>query len=261
MNLADQEVIRGRWRRQLGDWALDTTTREDFGRGRLSRRLQDVTVQLALLPPDPEGNLLQIDESFSAWLVEHRYLDLDGSILALPATPQRTAHAIALTSTYGEKWDEYFAIHRSGAIEVGMGSRGGWVVGRENDETGRAFALTPVVAHVWAMLKVAGLLADRVGLQSPLCLAVGVVDTMDAVLGVLGEGWAEPSDFQNRVGGCRDPHLLWKLELLDVPNHESARHIAYSIGDRLEDAWGVSQRRYLSHRGQHAGHLDPRRFR
>lgn len=262
MNLSDQEIFRARWRRQLQDLALDTTARNDFGQGSLARRLSEITVQLVLLPADPETSLLHIDDSFGSWLYEHREVDLDGSLFTLPRTQQRTAHAIALVETHGDSWDEYFAIHRSGAIEMGLGTRGGWESSNGgNGERIRVIALTPSVARVWAMLRVMRPLSQQFGIQAPFCLAVGVVETSEALLGVLGEGWAEPGDFQNRVGRCGERHLLWTLELSDIPDEQGSRDMAYAIGDRFEDAWGVSQRRYLSHRGEHAGKLHPRYVR
>jgi len=77
---------------------------------------------------------------------------------------------------------------------------------------------------------------------------------------MLAEGWAEPDSFENRVGTCTEQALLWHLELDAIPNMEGAREVAYGVGDRLEDAWGVVQRRYLAHRGAREGRLDPRRI-
>lgn len=90
------------------------------------------------------------------------------------------------------------------------------------------------------MLKLAALVHERHEFEAPLHLAVGVVDTSEALLAILGEGWAEPDDFNNNVGTCREPHLLWHLELPTVPGHSLAREVAFSVGDRLEDAWGLS---------------------
>lgn len=258
MNLGDHEILRTRWRRNLQGLALDSTARHDFGRSSLSRRLSEITVQLVLLPADPEADVVPIDDSFCSWLDEHRVVDLDGSPFMLPQVQRRTAHAIALIETHGESWTQYFAVHRSGAIEVGLGARGGWESQNRDGERVRSIALTPTVARVWAMLNVARLLGERHRVEAPFCLSVGVVDTSEAVLAVLGEGWAEPNDFQNTVGTCGEPNLLWNLELSASPGDVSARDTAYSIGDRLEDAWGVTQRRYIAFRGEHAGRLDAR---
>ena len=50
------------------------------------------------------------------------------------------------------------------------------------------------------------------------------------------------------------------MELEVVPDLEAAQAVAYAVGDRIEDAWGVGQRRYLAHRGEREGRMDPRRI-
>ena len=72
------------------------------------------------------------------------------------------------------------------------------------------------------------------------------------------KNWQEIMDPAPREGDPSE-HLLWHLELADLPDHEAAREIAYRFGDRLEDAWGSGQRRYLAHRGDFVDRLDARR--
>jgi hypothetical protein len=263
VNVADQELLRARWRRTLDTLALDQINRKDFAMSALARRLREVTVQLVLLPADPEANVVSINDSFASWLEGQRRVDLDGTTCALPETQRRTAHVVALVDTYGsdEPWGSYFAVHRSGAIEFGLGQRGGWGGQDRAGNPLRTIALTPTVARVWATLRLAAALQERHVLDVPLQLTVGVADTGGALLGALGDGWAEPDGFHNSVGPCSDTHLLWHLELPAIPDSSEARDIAYSIGDRFEDAWGIPQRRYLAHRGQSAGQLDPRLVR
>jgi hypothetical protein len=81
------------------------------------------------------------------------------------------------------------------------------------------------------------------------------------LLGCLGEGWAQPDRFENTVGPCRDERLLWQIPLSTLPEGDKAMAVAYAVGDRLEDAWGCGQRRYLSRLGQNEGKLDPRQAR
>lgn len=238
MNLLEQEALRARWRRALDGLVLDRTERDDFGRSILARRLRNITVQMALLPADPEANVVSIDETFSSWLDEQRVVDLDGVSFTLPQVQRRTAHALTLVDAYGDEWSQYFALHRSGTVEVGAGDHGGWDWRNHQDERVRSIALTPTVARVWTMLKLAALVHERHEFEAPLLLAVGVVDTSEALLAILGEGWAEPDDVNNNVGTCGEPHLLWHLELPTVPGHSLAREVAFSVGDRLEDAWG-----------------------
>jgi hypothetical protein len=259
MNLEEQELQRARWRRSLARFGLEQTGSDAFAMGGLTGRLDSVSVQMLLLPGDPEAEAIRITEAFSSWLEAQRSLDLDGLVVQLPSSTRRTAHAIALADQYGDdSWSSYLAVHRSGALEFGLGSAGGWE-GRDRDGSEvRVIALTSTVARAWALLHVAAALGEKTPIDGPFLLTVAVPHADSALLGALGEGWAQPGDFQNRVGPCRDSQLMWHFELTTLPEGDDAKQLAYAIGDRLEDAWGCPQRRYLAHRGQYQGRLDPR---
>jgi hypothetical protein len=258
-SIADHDAQRARWRRALARAGLDRDDREDFASTGLAARLANVTTQVLLLPADPETDAVTIDETLATWLQAQQSITLDQIIVSIPGNPRRTAHAIALADSYNETWNSYLAIHRSGAIEFGLGDRGGW---DGHDRAGtpiRLISLTPTVARVWAVLRIAAELWAHHDIAGPYQLTVGVRRTRGALLSTLGEGWAEPTDFQNTIGPCPDEHLLWHLELDDPPDHDAARELAYRIGDRLEDAWGSRQRRYLAHRGDFVDQIDARR--
>jgi hypothetical protein len=259
VTLADEELQRARWRRTLYAFRMESSTPDDFAMGGLASRLSNVTTQVLLLPGDPERQAITFDDSFSAWLEANRTIDLGTTTVALPMTVRRTAHAIALVGSYGDEgWGSYFAIHRSGALEFGLGDRGGWQGGDGKGGQLSVIALTPTVARVWALLEASCKLTEKAALPGPFLLTVAVRQSGGSLLGALGEGWAEPGSFENRLGTCHDEHLLWHLELEELPEGDAAQAVAYSVGDRFEDAWGTNQRRYLAHRGDHQGHMDPR---
>jgi hypothetical protein len=259
MNLEEKELQRARWRRALTRFGLEQTGDESFATGGLALRLTSTSIQMLLLPGDPETEVVDLDEAFSSWLEAQRTIDLDGVMVQLPSTARRTAHAIALADSYGEdSWGSYFAVHRSGALEFGLGTAGGWQGRDRSGDEVRIIALTSTVARAWALFRVADALQERTPVAGPFLFALAVPHAGGALLGALGEGWAQPGDFQNSIGPCRDPQLLWHFELAEVPTGDDAKQVAYSVGDRLEDAWGCSQRRYLARRGQHEGRIDPR---
>jgi hypothetical protein len=66
VNIADHELLRTRWRRMLNTLALDRTSRDNFALSALAMRIRQVTVQLALLPADPEAEVVSINDSFAA---------------------------------------------------------------------------------------------------------------------------------------------------------------------------------------------------
>jgi hypothetical protein len=258
-NIVDHEAQRTRWRRALSGAGLDRDDREDFATAGLASRLTNVTTQIVLLPADPEADAITIDEMLATSLQARQSIVLDRITVALPGNPRRTAHALALADSYNEAWNSYLAIHRSGTIEFGLGDRGGWDGQDRSGNPVRLISLTSAVARVWALLRIAAEIHEHHDVAGPFQLTVGIRHTGGALLSTLGEGWAEPGDFQNNLGPCPDEHLLWHIELDDLPNHDGAREVAYRIGDRLEDAWGSRQRRYLAHRGDFAGELDARK--
>lgn len=261
-DLHDLELLRARWRRALGRECLDTIGRPDFALGPLARRLRACSVQVLLQPADPDADVVRFDDDLWRWLDEHETRVVDGRPVRFGTQKYPTAHAATIISGYGarEPWDSYLAVHRSGTVELGLGDKGGWERRDREDNRVRVFNLISTVAYVWAMLDFTADLANRSALPGPWLLTVGARETRDALLGNVGEGWAEPGQFENRVGGCVEDHLLWSVQLSPPLDEDEQRELALSVGDRLEDAWGVAQRRYLAHHGDRAGQLDHRRI-
>jgi hypothetical protein len=261
ISLSERELVRARWRRALAAHALDHADRVDFAQAGLARRLRSVTTQLLLLPADPELATVDLDTKLSEWLAGHQVVLIDDIGVRMASSPniRRTPHAVALADGHEATWRSYLAVHRSGALELGMGDVGGWESRNNHNDPVRVISLAPVVARTWAMLSLAAELAVRHSLVGPFQLTVGI-RSHEARLGMLAEGWAEPDSFENRVGTCPEQTLLWHLELDELPDLGEAQAVAYAVGDRVEDAWGVAQRRYLAYRGEREGRLDPRRI-
>jgi hypothetical protein len=78
----------------------------------------------------------------------------------------------------------------------------------------------------------------RTAVDGPWQLTVALNRTVGAFLGNVGEGWAEPLTWDNELPPCVDQHLLWHIDIADVPRDDEARDIVFSVGDRIEDAWG-----------------------
>lgn len=261
--VAEAELLRARWRRALERQALDSIDRDDFAVRGLATRLRTPTAHLLLLPADPEGDIVAIDDQLWAWMKNFQVVEVGGHNLRLGSQEVPTAHAAAIVESYGsrEPWTSYVAVHRSGAMEYGLGDQGAWERKDNEGSTVRVFNLISIVTRAWALLAFATAFHQRVVLAPPYRLTVALRGTGNALLGNLGEGWAEPREFENRVPPCEEQHLLWHLDLADWPDEEGMQRIAYCIGDRIEDAWGVTQRRYLANRGALAGRLDVRQLR
>jgi hypothetical protein len=262
-DIAGVELQRARWRRALRREALDTTARDDFAVTGLASRLRSPSVQLLLLPADPEADVIRIDDDLWVWTKNFQVVNVDGRNVRLGTQDVPTAHAAAMVDSYGsrEGWNSYVAIHRSGALECGLGERGAWERKDREDNLVRVFNLISVVARTWALLKFGSALRERTPIDGPFQLTVGVHRTRDAFLGNVAEGWAEPLSWENELPACRGEHLLWHLEMAEWPDDEAIQEIAFGVGDRLEDAWGVPQRRYLARTGALAGRFDTRQLR
>lgn len=76
-SLADTELLRGRWRRLLERHAIDTVNRDDFAIGSLATRLRTPSVQLLVLPADPEADVLHFDGALWAWLETQKSVEID----------------------------------------------------------------------------------------------------------------------------------------------------------------------------------------
>ena len=104
-------------------------------------------------------------------------------MIAMPAEATPSGKRVPSAHGSDEPWGSYFAVHRSGAIEFGLGQRGGWGGQDRAGNPLRTIALTPTVARVWATLRLAAALQERHVLDVPLQLTVGVADTGGAVVG------------------------------------------------------------------------------
>lgn len=257
ISLAEIELIRARWDRALRSYALDTLDRDDFASGGLTRRLEIPTVQLVMLPPDPERDVIALDDDLVAWLQERRDVTLEDHSLRLGNNVRVSANAVVLTDGYSrvDDWPSYVAIYRSGVVEAGLGVYGGGENLRQDGNRVRYFALISTVVHSWATLDLASKLQAKAGLDGPWLMMVGMRSTRGAFLADFGDGWRSFGPPYNNDQSCPDDNLLWRLELETLPGAQEQQDVAFGIGDRIENAWGTTMRRYLNREGARSGHL------
>ena len=259
--LFDAELIRTRWRRHLAVQALDDCDCPGFSLGGLGARVQEPTARLFLLPADPDIERFDLDEQFWERLNGIKNIAVGDGQICLGEKPIPTAHAAALVDDRGdgEPWKSYAAVHRNGAIEFGLGERGGCNRTVSADESRRYFHLVSIVVHAWSMAELARTLNED-DMTGPWLLSVALRDTVGALLANLGDGWAHPWYPYSEVGGCPDRHLLWHVELDQLPENQSAsKTLAFKVGNRIMNAWGSKQRLYLDGLGDLAGELNVHR--
>ena len=244
--ITDIELRRARWRRHLAVQRLDSIDRKDFAVGGLGSRIKDPTARLLLLPPDPDREMFTFDAEFWGRLDELKTVKLDefGDV-SFGEDRIPTAHAAALVPYGGEHpWASYLAVHRNGAIECGLGSRGGGRFKNRNGEEARYFNLISIVRYSEAVLKLARQVVREPDDEWQLTL--GLVDTREALVDDLAARWRHFPEMEPGLSHCLDNNLVWHIELDHLPADASeSRRLAFAIGDRVENAWGIQQSRYL----------------
>ena len=89
---------------------------------------------------------------------------------------------------------------------------------------------------------------------------VALLDTAGALLSNLGTGYYEPRSHYNQIPGCPDEHLLWHIELDQLPSdQEQSRAVALKVASRIVSAFGVPQPLHLDREGALAGQLNVHR--
>lgn len=257
-SLVDTELRRGRWRRFRQQIALSEPSSEGFAKGGLSNRVSEPSVRLLVLPDDPEADLISFDNDLWNWWLENR---------ESPATQRQTQWGLRYEPTPtaavrydqgpGELWEDYLALHRHGGLEMELGRHAtySW------DER-RAFRLIHIVGRIWTALDLYQEVIERFGVSGPWEVSLALRDTQGAVLGNVAEGWENPgSGFADEVIVCIEPGLLTRREIMEWPDAEGAKSLAFALGGWIEDSWGIRQRRFLAQRGERAGEFDIRAYR
>ena len=248
------DIFRARWRRVRQALGLLDPADDEFGEGGLSSLIPDRTSRLLITPADPELSVIEFDESLWEWWGRDFDDPATGGRTRWGPDKRPTANAAVYGSDYGdEQWRRYIALHRSGALEVGLGRDGSFA----RDEQ-RYFFLSSIVARSWAAFHRYEEVVSKFGLSGPFEVLLALCETKDALLGGVAEGWAEPGTAWNDGTTCRETHVLLRREVPDWPaDGEAFKDLAFSLGAQIEDAWSVQQRRFLAHRGEHAGSFDP----
>ena len=112
-----------------------------------------------------------------------------------------------------------------------------------------------MVGLVWTVAALQSEAIMRWDVRSPIEFTIGIRETLGATLGGFAEGWAEPGSGFHDWQTCVERHVLLRHELYA---DFDPRTVALHVGDRIEQAFGTTHRRYLAHRGPYEGEWDPR---
>lgn len=254
--IEELELYRKRWRRARSKFRLTNPDADDFGTGGLAKFVAVPSVRFLILPTDPENEFIEFDEEFWTWWLETRTDPVPGRRAEWGHNLRPTAHA-ALRTGYPENgnWAHHLALFRHGGLEVELGS-----TGYREWNGKKVFFLIWTVGRLWAAMDLYRSVIDRFGLRGPWEASLAMRQTGGSFLGNFGEGWAEPHSHEYEARPCAESHVFMRREIDAWPTGDGVRELAFSFGARMEDAWGVRQRRFLAHRGDLAGQFDSRRY-
>lgn len=247
---------RERWARARRPLHLQDTEDDAFATGGLAARLPELSVRFVILPADPNAHRVEFDEDFIAWWMS----DFDDPITGKPMRwgtsyrPSATA-AARYEPAGGAEFYRYAAVRHDGGLDVGLGTECGWRNGKS-----AGFWLLTIVGRVWGACHLYGRVQQRLGVDGPWELTLALRGTGQAVLGGFAQGWEEPEySFRRMISICEERNLLLRRELHSLTN-DWAKHVAFSFGAQIEDAFGSELRRFKANRGEFAGEFDRRKY-
>jgi len=255
LDALDQQRTRWAVERRRANLLADLVDDETFATGGLGARVPGLSARIMILPIDPLAHKVTFDEELAAWWAADHPDPILGGAMDWGNDRRLTAEAFLRGQRFdGNAWYRYVALHRNGAIDVGLSDEGGL----SRDER-RFVLLTPLVARIWASVEMFRRSAERIGLGGPVEFSIGIRNTGGARLSALAQGWNEAYDW--RAGReCQDRALLLRRELLAV-DEVSPKTLAFDIGRQVENAFGSAEQRFIARDGQHQGQIDPRHCR
>lgn len=249
------DAARGRWRQKVECLGLpDPDGVKPTERRGLGRRFPELSTRIILLPSDPFRTDLQFDSQFWQWWGEERPAPFGGPVRWDRSLP--TGDAAVRVQGHGDSWKACLALHRYGGVEVISQD---FYTLRDGL---RVLRLVRSVALLWIALDAQVWVLNHLEVPGPWQIVVALHDTEKSALGNVAKGWAEPYHLlAHDLPRCPEPNVLIAREFEEFPTEpEAVRDLAYELGGRIEDAWGMQQRRFLSRTGEAVGEFDAREW-
>ena len=242
------ELQRARWRREkehlrLADPGNDAFCSDIFGFE------TNPYVRLLILPSDPEAQIVEFDAEF--WSLANEVSDPVSGGRADWGQAMPGFRAAMRAKTYGKDYSRYLAVFRSGAVEMALGREAAW---EENGKTW--FRLVTLVGRSWGAFDAFATIAARYGLSGPFQVTLGVQGCLGASLSQVAAGWNQCWDYPT----CQESQICHILELPEW-GPGSARDLAYLAGDRIEQSFGSTDRRFVSREGPETGQFASSAYR
>lgn len=253
---AELEWFRRRWRDYLRRLGLpDPRGQGEHAPSGLARRVADLSTRIVILPVDPLATRLEFDAEMWEWWSQVQSTPFsDHSLIWNESVP--TAHAAVHARTGTEGWSTYLAVHRHGGVEVGT-------TDTYEARGYKCFRLIRTVGLLWLAVATEAEVLHHVELDGPWVVILAMHDTEGSVLADVAKGWREPTHpGASTLPKCPDPHVVIREEVESWPEDvDERRNLAFRLGGRVEDAWGLKQRRFIARDGDLEGEFDWREWR
>jgi hypothetical protein len=253
MGIPDElDAARERWQRKWESLGLpDPGGKNPTEPGGLARRFSKISTRIVVLPGDPFRSDLEFKEELWRWWGDDRETPFNGVLGWSNLRP--TADAAVRFQGHGEEWKTCLALHRNRGVEL---------IGHDFYQLRdgiKALRLVRSVALLWIAMDAQAWVLGHLDVPGPWQVVVALHDTQDSVLGDLAPGWVEPHDIRALdPPRCHEPNVLIVRELEQFPTKpDDVRRLAFDLGGRIEDAWGVKERRFLARTGDSTGEFNP----
>ncbi len=258
-NDAIREIYRSRWRREREKLVFIDGRQPNFANGGLGRYVPNLTIRLVILSADPERELIDFDKEFWSWWKLDHESPFGGPSHDWGRVIPTTNAAVRCRSLSNDpwKWDSYFALCRHGGVDMGLGHDGAGAT----QEGKRVFRLVRIVGRLWNALKVYGLAVERFKINGPWECSVALLGTLGGGLADFATGWLQYPDPEANPYPCPEPNLWRRWELDEWPAQEATRELAFSVGDWIENSWGMLLRRFIARSGPLEGQFDASCYR
>ena len=251
-HLKELDHARDRWR--LARRRIGQSTCAGVEPSGLAHRVQDLSARLLILPEDPFATQLSFDPEFWDWWTTEGQVPFDTRVPWTRTEP--TTDAAVKYKQGSSGWDAYLAMYRHGGVEVG------WNPAWSSGQRRRYLGLVRTVGLVWIGASAQAAAVRRLDPSGPWELTLVLYETRGVLLAGFGSGWAEPHlDAAFGLRPQQETRIMVRRELDVFPESEmDVQELAFDLGGRIEDAWGMKHRRFLDRVGDLKGQFNPRRW-
>lgn len=251
MTPIDLDHQRRRWADARRLDHLDLANSANFAAGGLGAHVDSLDLRVRFLPADPLAAPVRLDADAEQWLSEPRSSPHGGRAPDANLLKRATSSALVRYEQYNDErgWTTFVGLHRDGGLDFGEGHA---IVHHHDD---RFLPLQPVVGAVWHLAAMQLEAVQRWKIGGPFEVSVALAGVKGVQLGGFAEGWPGVGGiFGRHAPTCIEPNVLLRIEW-DAVDPEA---LAMDVGERLENTFGSTNRRFIARSGDFQGKFDPR---